>query len=233
MEADWNLPSEPVPAMQFGNAVHTALKGYYDAVLVGKKLTREQFLNVFEEQLSISAFDDPHQKELYLAQGRDQLGEFYDLRNSEGTPQVLSTEKFFELVVNGVKVIGRIDRTDRQADGTIAIVDYKTGAAKDQEEADESLQLSIYAMAAEQMWNQIPARLAFYNLETNATSETQRTPEELTATKHRIVEVASLIRDGRFDPKPGQHCMFCGFREVCPKQEEPIWHVAAAMLAKA
>jgi superfamily I DNA/RNA helicase/RecB family exonuclease len=233
MEADWNLPSQPAPAMQFGNAVHTALKGYYDAVLAGRKLTREQFLNVFEEQLSNSAFDDAHQKELYRAQGREQLGEFYDLRNSEATPQVLSTEKVFELMVDGVKVAGRIDRTDRQADGTIGIVDYKTGAAKDQDEADESLQLSIYAMAAEQMWGQIPARLAFYNLETNATAETQRTAEELTATKHRIVEVAASIRDGRFDPKPGQHCMFCGFRELCPKQEEPIWHVGAGMQAKA
>jgi ATP-dependent DNA helicase UvrD/PcrA len=233
MEADWNLPSEPVPAMQFGNAVHTALKGYYDAVLAGRPLSRESFLNIFEEQLSLSAFDDPHQKELYSAQGVDQLGEFYDLRNREATPEVLSTEKFFELVVDGVKVIGRIDRTDRMPDGSIAIVDYKTGAAKDQDEADDSLQLSIYALAVEQEWKQLPSRLAFYNLETNATSETQRTPEELASVKHRIVEVAALIGNGRFEPKPGQHCAFCGFHEVCPKQEEPLWMIEGAMLAKA
>jgi DNA helicase-2/ATP-dependent DNA helicase PcrA len=233
MEADWNLPSEPVPAMQFGNAVHTALKGYYDAVMAGRKLSRESFLNIFEEQLSISAFDDPHQKELYRSQGMDQLGEFYDLRNREGTPEVLSTEKFFELMVDGVKVIGRIDRTDRLADGSIAIVDYKTGAAKDQEEADESLQLSIYALAAEQQWKQLPSRLAFYNLETNATSETQRSPDDFASVKLRIVEVAKFIREGRFYPKPGQHCGFCGFREVCPKQEEPLWMVEVAMPAKA
>jgi RecB family exonuclease len=219
--------------MQFGNAVHTALKGYYDAVMAGRKLSRESFLNIFEEQLSISAFDDPHQKELYRSQGMDQLGEFYDLRNREGTPEVLSTEKFFELMVDGVKVIGRIDRTDRLADGSIAIVDYKTGAAKDQEEAEESLQLSIYALAAEQQWKQLPSRLAFYNLETNATSETQRSPDDFASVKLRIVEVAKFIREGRFYPKPGQHCGFCGFREVCPKQEEPLWMVEVAMPAKA
>jgi len=233
MEADWNLPSEPVPAMQFGNAVHTAMKAYYDAVLAGKKLSREQFLNVFEEQLSISAFDDPHQKELYRAQGIDQLGEFYDLRNCEETPHVLSTEKFFELIVQGVKVVGRIDRTDRLPDGSIAIVDYKTGAAKDQDDADESLQLSIYALAAEQEWKQLPTRLAFYNLETNATADTQRTPQQLLEVKQKIAVVAASINEGKFYPKVGQHCSFCGFREVCPKQEEPLWMIEGAMLAKA
>lgn len=233
MEADWNLPGEPVPAMQFGNAVHTALKGYYDALLANRPLTREQFLNIFEEQLSISPFDDPHQKELYRSQGIAQLGEFYHLRNHEPAPHVLATEKFFELIVNGVKVIGRIDRTDRLPDGSIAIVDYKTGSPRDQEDADKSLQLSIYALAAEQEMNQLPSRLAFYNLETNSPSETRRTPEELAAVKHKITEVAAAIAEGRFDPKPGLHCNSCGFREVCPVQEEPLWMLEGALLAKA
>lgn len=233
MEADWNLPGEPVPAMQFGNAVHTALKGFYDALLAGRPLTREQFLNVFEEQLSISAFDDPHQKELYRAQGIEQLSEFYHLRNHEPAPQVLATEKVFELVVNGVKVIGRIDRTDRLANGSIAIVDYKTGAPRDQEDADKSLQLSIYALATEQERNQLPSRLAFYNLETNSAAETHRTPEQLADVKHKITEVAVSIAAGKFDPRPGMHCNSCGFREVCPVQEEPLWVVEEALLAKA
>jgi DNA helicase-2/ATP-dependent DNA helicase PcrA len=233
MEADWNLPGEPVPAMQFGNAVHTALKGYYDAVCAGRSLTREQFLNIFEEQLAISPFDDPHQKELYRSQGFEQLGEFYYLRNGEVTPRVLATEKFFELMVEGVKVIGRIDRTDRLPDGSIAIVDYKTGSPRDQEDADKSLQLSIYALATEQDWKQLPLRLSFYNLETNTTSETKRTLEELTVVKHKITEVAAAIGAGKFDPKPGLHCNSCGFREVCPVQEEPLWKIEEAMPAKA
>ncbi len=232
MEADWNLPGEPVPAMQFGNAVHTALKGYYDAVMAGRPLTREQFLNIFQEQLSISPFDDSHQKELYRLQGIDQLGEFYDLRNHE-VPRVLATEKFFELNVNGVKVIGRIDRTDRLPDGSIAIVDYKTGSPRDQEDADNSLQLSIYALATEQEMKELPARLAFYNLETNSASETQRSPEQLAEVKQKIIRVADAIAAGRFNPKPGLHCNSCGFREVCPVQEEPLWMVEDAIPAKA
>ncbi len=233
MDADWNLPGKSVPAMHFGNAVHTALKGYYDALLANRPLTREQFLNIFEEQLSISPFDDAHQKELYRAQGIEQLGEFYHLRNQEEAPHVLATEKVFELVINGVKVIGRIDRTDLLRDGNIAIVDYKTGSPRDQEDADKSLQLSIYALATEQELNQLPSRLAFYNLDTNSPAETHRTPEQLADVKHKITEVAAAIAAGKFNPKPGLHCNSCGFREVCPVQEEPLWVVPEALLAKA
>jgi len=119
------------------------------------------------------------------------------------------------------------------SDGSIAIIDYKTGSPRDQEDADDSLQLSIYALATEQDWKQVPSRLAFYNLDTNTTAETQRTPEKLTQVKHKIAEVASSIAEGRFDPKPGLHCNSCGFHEVCPVQEEPLWMIEMAIPAKA
>jgi ATP-dependent helicase/nuclease subunit B len=34
------------------------------------------------------------------------------------------------MTVDGVKVKGRADRIDRLADGTLAIVDYKTGGCR-------------------------------------------------------------------------------------------------------
>ena len=88
-------------------------------------------------------------------------------------------------------------------------------------------------LATEQERNRLPARLAFYNLETNSTAETQRTPEELNEVKHKITQVAAAIGAGKFNPKPGLHCNSCGFREVCPVQEEPLWMMEAAIPAKA
>jgi len=55
--------------------------------------------------------------------------------------------------IAGTKLTGRIDRVDRAPDGSVVIVDYKTGKARSQEDADESLQLSIYAMAAHEKWD--------------------------------------------------------------------------------
>lgn len=232
IETDWNIPGEPVPAMMFGNAVHTAIKAFNDALQAGRPLTEADFLQVFRAQMDISFFDDAHQKQLYLEQGAKQLSEFYYLRNLE-VSQVLATERVFSIVVGGVKVIGRIDLAQRTPGGGIAIVDYKTGAPKDEEEADKSLQLSIYALAAQQEFGELPERIAFYNLETNEAAETTRSPEELEKTRARIMEVAQSICAGKFRPRTGFHCDWCGYRELCPAQEEPLYTIAAAMPAKA
>ena len=146
-------------------------------------------------------------------------------------PHVLATEKFFELMIGGVKVIGRIDRTDQLPDGSIAIVDYKTGNPRDQEDADKSLQLSVYALATEQERNRFPARLAFYNLETNSTAETQRTPEELNEVKHKITQVAAAIGAGSLIRNPVCTAIHAGF--AMPVQEEPLRMMEAAIPAKA
>ena len=65
---------------------------------------------------------------------------------------MLHTEKSFEIKVNDIRVTGRVDRIDDLGGNTVRIVDYKSGAPKDQEKARRSIQLSIYALAAKEAW---------------------------------------------------------------------------------
>lgn len=64
---------------------------------------------------------------------------------------VLATEISGEMIFDGVKVMGRADRIDRLADGTLAIVDYKTGnvPTKKQVEKGFALQLGLLGLIAE------------------------------------------------------------------------------------
>ena len=50
---------------------------------------------------------------------------------------------------------------DELADGRVVITDYKTGKPQSQEDADESLQLSIYAIAAQEKWGYRADHLVF------------------------------------------------------------------------
>jgi ATP-dependent DNA helicase UvrD/PcrA len=225
IETEWNIPDEPVPAMQFGNAVHTALKAYYDAVRAERPITRDALLEVFLEQLSVSRFEDPLQFELYRKQGLQQLGDFFDLRAAEPVPQVIATEKFFQFEVAGVRVIGRMDRVDQNGEALI-VTDYKTGSPRSEEDAEKSLQLSIYAAAAKREWSSLPSTLSFYNLETNEAATTVRTEEQIRETEALICEAAESIRAGQFDAKPGFHCRWCGFRTLCPATEERLYSIA-------
>src|SRR5881394_1142484 len=43
----WNLPAELPAAVQYGAAIHTALKDYYDALMQGRPRSEEQLLALF------------------------------------------------------------------------------------------------------------------------------------------------------------------------------------------
>src|SRR5579883_1693297 len=225
IETQWNIPDEPVPAMQFGNAVHTALKAYYDSVIAKRPLTRDVLLACFLEQLSISRFEDPLQFELYKKQGLQQLGDFFDLRAAEPLPDVIATEKVFHFEVAGVRVVGRMDRVDRDGVGLV-ITDYKTGSPRTDDDAEKSLQLSIYATAARREWGSLPVALRFYNLETNEAATTVRTEEQVREIEAVIRETADSINAGEFGAKPGFHCQWCGYRTLCPATEERLYSIS-------
>ena len=64
--------------------------------------------------------------------------------------RVLATETRGEMLVDGIRIHGRADRIDRMPDGTLAIVDYKTGAPPSGKKvaAGFALQLGLLGMIA-------------------------------------------------------------------------------------
>ncbi len=64
---------------------------------------------------------------------------------------VLATEISGTMTVDGVEVMGRADRIDRLADGSLGIVDYKTGRvpSKDEVKAGYALQLGLLGLIAQ------------------------------------------------------------------------------------
>jgi RecB family exonuclease len=117
---------------------------------------------------------------------------------------------------------GRVDRMDRTGPDTVAIVDYKTGKPKSQEDADESLQLSLYALAARETWGKRADRLIFHNLENNIPVYTERNSAQLEEAKLRVQKASDGIAQGKFAAKPGYHCTFCPYRNLCPATEKMV-----------
>ena len=224
IQRDWRLPEEPAAAMQFGSVMHGVLRNYYEAQRSGRPQSEDDVLQVFRTLLEQAKIADPDQRVLYEEQGARQLREFVALRRAEPPVDVLATEKSFRIEIGGAVVTGRMDRIDRLGGTSAAIVDYKTGAPKDQDDADESLQLSIYAMAAERALKLAPERLLLYNLENNQAVETRRTREQLLEAEEAVHEVAGGIARGEFPAKPNLRvCKRCSYRELCPATEERLF----------
>jgi DNA helicase-2/ATP-dependent DNA helicase PcrA len=227
LEREWRIPGEVPAAMQYGGTMHRILRDYYESVRLGRTMSEGTLLELFQIDLSQANIQDRYQNDLYLQQGIDQLKEFLAVCQRVPTPDVLHTEEFFEVRIGQTVVAGRIDRMDKLADGRVAITDYKTGKAQTQEDADESLQLSIYALAAREKWGYRADRLMFYNLGENSSVMAVRNDGQLQEAAMKVQEVAAHIAAGKFDPTPGFHCNFCAYRSLCPATEKRLYSISS------
>jgi DNA helicase-2/ATP-dependent DNA helicase PcrA len=232
LERDWRMAAKPAAAMQYGAAIHRVLKTYFDSVNLGRSKTEDELIDLFRLDLAEAKIQEAYQQELYEQQGIAQLREFLASARTLPPAQVLSTEQSFEIRVGQTLVVGRIDRIDRRPDSSVVIVDYKTGKARDQEDADESLQLSLYAIAAKEKWGYTVGALSFYNLEENVPVITTRTEAQLLGARARVEDAAQGIAEGKFVAKTGIHCNFCAYRSLCPEKEKRIPHRVETVTAK-
>jgi DNA helicase-2/ATP-dependent DNA helicase PcrA len=223
LDRDWRLAAQPAAAMQFGAAMHRVLKTYFDSVQLGRPKTDDELIELFRQDLADSKIQEAYQHELYERQGAAQLLDFLASVRSRPS-QVLHTEQSFEIKIGETVVVGRIDRIDSRPDDMVVIVDYKTGKAKDQEAADESLQLSLYAIAAQEKWQYKVGALIFHNMEENVPVITTRDQGQLFAARQRVTKAAEGIANGVFEARPGIHCDFCSYRSLCPAKEKRIPH---------
>jgi DNA helicase-2/ATP-dependent DNA helicase PcrA len=221
LERDWRLAGQPAAAMQYGAVIHRVLKTYFDSIALGRPKTEDEVVEQFRRDLAEAKILEPYQHELYEKQGTAHLRDFLASARAT-TPQVLHTEQGFEIRMGETVVAGRIDRIDQRPDGSVAIVDYKTGKARDQEDADESLQLSLYAIAAKEKWGYEVGALSFYNLEDNVPVITTRSEGQLVEARGHVDAAARGIAAGVFEARTGIHCNFCAYRSLCPEKEKRI-----------
>jgi DNA helicase II / ATP-dependent DNA helicase PcrA len=138
-------------------------------------------------------------------------------------PNILDQEKPFELPLeNDVILIGRMDQVNSLGRNQVEIVDYKTGKPRKEADARKSLQLSIYALAAKEIFEWDPVRLVFHYLQDNSTLVTTRDGKQLADAEKIVQETAADIRAKHFPPKPGYACRGCAYSLICPAHEESL-----------
>jgi len=116
-------------------------------------------------------------------------------------------------------ITGLIDRIDRLPSGGTEVIDYKTGSPKSQKSVDESLQLSIYALACRDALKLgTPKRVTLYFTESATRMSTVRTDEQLDLARPDILARVGRMRAGDFTATPGKVCGWCDYRAMCPER---------------
>ncbi len=216
----WKIPTGPNAAKTFGNAIHAVI-GRYVELRKKRPVTFPEMEQMLRELWSSAGFTDLYQEEEYRRAGLDQLGAFH-ATHEQTMPDVIDRQKGFTMMLGGAEVIGYIDQVNRLAGRQVEIVDYKTGRPKSPRDAENDLQLSLYALAAREVLRLQPVRLTFYNLTTNEPVSSSRDEQDLKETKERVEQVAAQIRAEQFEPKPGFHCRYCEYQPLCPVHEQLI-----------
>ncbi|HVA93417.1 MAG TPA: ATP-dependent DNA helicase [Candidatus Dormibacteraeota bacterium] len=216
----WGLRGGPAAAMSFGSVMHNTIKHFIGELAKGHALPFEEVERKFELEWTSAGFEDEYQEQEYKKDGVTQLRAFYE-STLAAPPDVIAQEKSFELPMeNNVVLTGRMDQVNRLGPGEEEIVDYKTGRPRNEDKAKKDVQLSVYALAAREVFDWNPARLTLYFLQTNQAVSATRDDKKLNKVRSEIQEAAADIRAGEFPAKPGFACKFCDYEPICPAREQ-------------
>lgn len=209
------VPQARSAALSFGDSLHRALHLFHNRpVPVAPSV--DELLDMLEACWVSEGFGDASEERTYVDHGRQVLTQ-YHRENADDYRIPAALEFRFTIDVEGVALSGVIDRMDRIPGGGYEIVDYKTNRRlPPQARIDQDLQLSIYHMAAREIWGIEPERLTLYYLLPGQRMTTVRTPRDVDELRRRIAIVAERIEAGMFEPRHNPLCDWCDYRPLCP-----------------
>jgi RecB family exonuclease len=117
-----------------------------------------------------------------------------------------------------VTLFGRTDRIDEESDGTLHIVDYKTGVHPDDVDAS---QLHLYAIMVERKLERTVSHASFWYLGDDSMWTAELTPQDKEkALVGALAAVSDMQREEDFEPTVAPHCADCPYLYACAVREE-------------
>ncbi|NMC51313.1 UvrD-helicase domain-containing protein, partial [Candidatus Kuenenbacteria bacterium] len=207
------VPTEGNAVFSYGKTMHSTLQkfmshwqiqaeGQRDLFGGAKEKTKnilpswEELLKIYRESWIDDWYENKWRKDEYRKKGEDSLKKFYEEILS-APPKVIHLEKGFNLKIGNYTVRGVIDRVDSLSDGKVAIIDYKTGEAKDKGKVDKD-QLLIYQLAAKEVFGWEVEKLVYYYLDNNTEISFLGEEKDLGETKEKIIQLIEGIMNFDF-----------------------------------
>lgn len=178
-------------------------------------LTEEKLLELYEDRWQVDGYGSKEEREKYYQKGKKILKTFWANLQTDGLPEIIFLEKNFTFKVGDGIIKGAIDRVDKLPDGTLEIIDYKTGNPKDKLVYTDKRQLILYKIFLEEFLKISVSKLSYYYLEGTYKTSFEAKDKEVEKLRQEVLEEISEIKKGNFPPNPSELCKYCDFRDIC------------------
>ena len=165
-----------------------------------------------------SGYTSPEEAAEAFAEGRTMIEGFVGSKaDVEPGTKVIFVEKDLQCDMGEWMLAGRVDRIDEKADGTIEVIDYKTGHGSPEDPIFD-IAMGCYALLARVIYFDRPIMTTIVSLRSGEKVSRLRNREELDEFERLLRKLATeiLYRDyPTIDPKPKHLCATCDFLRVC------------------
>lgn len=219
-----HIPTSPQPALSFGISIHSALREFFERALQGETVDIKDIPEILASVWSREGYaGKAHAQAAY--DGALKILTNYIEKNYDPKKLPLSLEKQFQFLLGGIKLGGRIDRIDKLPDGTIEIIDYKTGRnSLDEKQIKNNLQLAIYTLAAKTIPEVIrefktsQVKVSLHYLELGKIISGTLVKDDLEKASQKILAKAEEIEKSDFACSKSVFCENCEYKLLCQAQ---------------
>ncbi|HUC04441.1 MAG TPA: PD-(D/E)XK nuclease family protein [Acidimicrobiales bacterium] len=220
-------PEPPSPHAVKGTLVHAALEGLFWHHRAGARTPDAAELELMAAWDALQS--DPEFTDLHL--GPEEAGCFVDdarqlvsnyfLLEDPNAMHPVGVELGVEVEQDGMRLRGIIDRLDVEPDGSLVVVDYKTGRAPGSRFEQGRLGgVQTYALMCEQILGRAPREVRLLYLRDPLAISSFPTAQVLRGQRQRVHAVWGAIERAceheDFRPKTSGLCDYCAFKPACP-----------------
>ena len=222
---------EPTNEVQAkGTTVHQALEDLFD--LPQKERSIEKLHNLFRDAWTkVRGTDEHHNLFSSVEEERDWGVDGLKLLNNYMTIEdpttfdPLERERWVRGSIEDLNLRGILDRMDRNRNGELIIVDYKSGKAPMAKYKEPRFfALKLYALLIKEELGEMPAELKLIYLKNSTIHTLKINEEDLNTARREILEIWTNIKkaykENKFPAVKNNLCDWCYYKPICPEFNE-------------
>jgi RecB family exonuclease len=184
---------------------------------IKRQINLDRLMDLYNDYWQGGGYETKKEKQEYYKKGKESLIKFYNDLVENNFIKPIMLEENFVLKIGQDSIKGAIDRVDRLEDGTVEVIDYKTGRVKDKLDTKDKRQLMIYQLALENVLNLKVSKLSYYFLDKEGHKLSfSATDKQLEKLQGQLQEEIDQIKSMDFTPKPSPRtCSYCDFNTIC------------------